>query len=100
MTKPGQKHPLPTLPGQIEEALHGELTRVGAGHGARLSCGQYANGPDVHGGRAEGATQKYPTLVQVSFDRLVVLREHVGVNAARVDTGVVDLLVVGIGSVH
>ena len=57
--------------------LHGELPRVGAGHGGGLARGEHAHGPDVHGGLAVLAAQEDAALVQVRGHRAVVRREVV-----------------------
>ena len=88
MDLPCKQDPLPFLPLQIEESLHGELSRVGARHGgglqvthvftllravsAHLARSQDANGPDVHGHSPVLATEEDPALVDVSRHSLVV----------------------------
>ncbi len=49
---------LPTLPAQVEETLHGELTGVGSSHGGGLTCSQETHCPDVESSYTELAAQE------------------------------------------
>jgi len=77
---PGEEHPLPLGPLEVEETLHGELSGVGARHGGGLAGRQHAHRPHVHGRRAVGAPQEHAAAVQVRRHRHVRLgQEGVGV---------------------
>lgn len=72
-----EQHSLPAGPRQIEEALHGELAGIGAGHRGALAGRQDADRPNVHGRRSECAAQKQTALVQVGVDQLRGIAEGV-----------------------